>query len=197
MTKLNNKGQSLVMFILIIPILLLMFVIVFDIGNAFVSKQELDNINNLAIDYGLEHITEDNLETKLIEMINTNNDTLKEISVLVEDNKIKVTIKKNINGILAKGFKILEIESKYEALLESDFLDGLHLNIMYKRDYDKNTDYLCTKIAAMYKGTVPGQLNKKRFPVKEQLYLVEDVTKELLARAATFKTELEMKINDK
>ena len=90
-----------------------------------------------------------------------------------------------------------QIESKYEALLESDFLDGLHLNIMYKRDYDKNTDYLCTKIAAMYKGTVPGQLNKKRFPVKEQLYLVEDVTKELLARAATFKTELEMKINDK
>jgi len=119
MTKLNNKGQSLVMFILIIPILLLMFVIVFDIGNAFVSKQELDNINNLAIDYGLEHITEDNLETKLIEMINTNNDTLKEISVLVEDNKIKVTIKKNINGILAKGFEILEIESKYEGYIEN------------------------------------------------------------------------------
>lgn len=120
MTKLNNKGQSLVMFILILPIILLVFTLVFDVGNAIISRQELDNINYLTIEYGLEHINEEELENRLIEMINTNDSTLKEISVLVKNNKIKVTIKKNINGILAKKIEILEIKSEYEGYVENN-----------------------------------------------------------------------------
>ena len=38
MNKLNNKGQSLVMFILIIPILLLIMILVIDLGNIIVTK---------------------------------------------------------------------------------------------------------------------------------------------------------------
>lgn len=119
MIKLNNKGQSLVLFILILPILLLMLILVGDIGNAIISKQELDNINYLTIEYGLEHIEEDNLETKLIDMINLNT-TLNEINVSIKDKKITITTKKNVKGILATGFKILKIESSYEGYIEED-----------------------------------------------------------------------------
>lgn len=118
MIKLNNKGQSLVMFILIIPIILLMFILVVDIGNAIISKQELDNINYLTIDYGLDNIDKSNIESKLVDMININN-KLNEINVSVEGNKIKITTKKNITGILAKGFKIFSIESNYEGYIEN------------------------------------------------------------------------------
>lgn len=120
MTKLNNKGQSLVMFILVLPIVLLIFILVFDVGNVIIKKQELDNINYLTIEYGLDHIDDANLENRLIEMININNNDLKEISVLVKNNRIKVTIKNNVNGVLAKEFKILEIVSKYEGYIEND-----------------------------------------------------------------------------
>ena len=34
MIRLNNRGQSLVMFILIIPIFLLIMTLVYDVGNA-------------------------------------------------------------------------------------------------------------------------------------------------------------------
>jgi len=118
MIKLNNKGQSLVMFILILPILLLLFVIVIDIGNALINKQELDNINCLTIEYGLDHINENSIQTKLIDMINLNDLKLSEINVKVENNKIYITTKKNINGILAKGFEIVTIESKYQGYIK-------------------------------------------------------------------------------
>ena len=44
MIKLNNKGQSLVMFILIIPMLLGMIVLVVDVGNAIYSKNKIRNL---------------------------------------------------------------------------------------------------------------------------------------------------------
>ena len=56
MNKLNNKGQSLVMFILIIPILLLIMILVIDLGNIIVTKTHLDNTNYLVIDYELDHL---------------------------------------------------------------------------------------------------------------------------------------------
>jgi hypothetical protein len=87
---------------------------------------------------------------------------------------------------------MIQKEAHYETSLESDFIDNLKLNIVYKRDYDKSTDSICTKIASIYKGYAP----KKSFPVNEQIYLVEDVTKELLARATMLKKEIEMKLND-
>lgn len=120
MIKLNNKGQSLVMFILILPILLLLFVIVIDIGNALINKQELDNVNYLTVEYGLEHINESGIQTKLIDMINLNDLKLSEINVKVENNKIYIITKKNVNGILAKGFKIVTIESKYQGYIKEE-----------------------------------------------------------------------------
>lgn len=119
MINLNNKGQSLVMFILIIPILLFILIIVYDVGNAFVSKQELDNVNYLTIEYGLEHIDDFDIETELIDMININNMSLSELDVLVENDKITIKIKKNVNGILAKGFSVFSVESNYVGYFEN------------------------------------------------------------------------------
>ena len=42
----NNKGQSLVLFILILPILLGSIVLVIDVGNAIVMKNKINNIQN-------------------------------------------------------------------------------------------------------------------------------------------------------
>ncbi len=120
MIKLNNKGQSLVLFILILPILLLVSILVFEIGNVYTSKSELDDINYLVIDYGLDHITETNLEGKLIELIKLNSNDLFYISVNVEDSKINVTTKRKVKGILSKSFDIFEVVSNYEGYMEDE-----------------------------------------------------------------------------
>jgi len=113
MIKLNNKGQSLVMFVLIIPILLLIMILVIDIGNVIMNKQELDNINYLTMEYGLEHLSESNLENKLINMIILNNNKLTEVSVNIESNKITIETKKQVTGIITKRLEIFTINSNY------------------------------------------------------------------------------------
>ena len=51
MINLNNKGQSLVMFILIIPILLFVLIIVADIGNALIQKKDADDTDFSSVFY--------------------------------------------------------------------------------------------------------------------------------------------------
>ena len=107
------------MFILVMPILFLMFVLVYDIGSALLNKQELDNVNYLTMEYGINHIDEIDIETKLVDMIVLNDLSVSEIYVNVENDKIYITTKKNINGMFAKGFKILTIESSYVGYIEN------------------------------------------------------------------------------
>ena len=118
MINLNNKGQSLVMFVLIIPILFLVIVLVFDVGNALIEKQELDNINYLTIEYGLEHMNEIEIESKMKNIITKNNNKIKDIDIIIEEDKIKLTIKKNINGIFIKNLNLVKIESKYTGYIK-------------------------------------------------------------------------------
>ena len=65
MLKINNKGQSLVMFVLIIPIFLLILTLVYDVGNAIYEKDILSNTNYLTIEYGLNNI--DTVTEKLVQ----------------------------------------------------------------------------------------------------------------------------------
>lgn len=114
MLKLNNKGQSLAMFILIIPIILLTLTLVYDIGTALYEKERLSNTNYLVISYGLDNLSEID-ENILINLINKNSTNLSSISVLIEDETINIKISKKIKGVLGKafGFDLIEAVSEY------------------------------------------------------------------------------------
>ncbi len=121
MNRLNNKGQSLVMFIIIIPIVCLVFTLVYDVGIAIYEKNNLCNTSYIVIDYGLDNI--DNVETSdLIELIQMNSDDLSYISVDIEEYLIKVTLSKEIKGIMGKifGFNLMEVNTYYEGTVVND-----------------------------------------------------------------------------
>lgn len=58
---LNNKGQSLILFVIVLPILLVILVLVIDIGRVISLKQELDNVNKIVLDYGLDNLNNTNV----------------------------------------------------------------------------------------------------------------------------------------
>lgn len=120
MNKLNNKGQSLVMFILIIPILLLIMILVIDLGNIIVTKTHLDNTNYLVIDYALDHLEETDLESKVLRLINANNGGGLETKIDISNDKILVTTKKEVKGLLTDSIKIKTIISSYEGYIKDD-----------------------------------------------------------------------------
>lgn len=119
MFKLNNKGQSLVMFVLIIPIFILIIAMVYDIGNALSEKEALNNINQMVIDYGLDNLDIVD-ENELIELIIKNDNNLKNVSVSIQDKTITVATEKRIKGIFGNvlDINITNVISNYQGTLQ-------------------------------------------------------------------------------
>ena len=114
----NNKGQTLVLFVLILPIIIFIMLLVIDVSNMFITKQELNNINKIVLNYGLDIIEEENIDSKLEELINKNV-LNNEHTIRIDNGIIEVEIKKNIQGIVTKK-KIYEVKSTYKGYIEED-----------------------------------------------------------------------------
>ena len=102
----NNKGQTLVLFVLILPIIVFIMLLVIDVSNMFITKQELNNIK------------EENIDSKLEELINKNI-SVNEHTIRIDNGIIEIEIKKNIQGIVTKK-KIYEVKSTYKGYIEED-----------------------------------------------------------------------------
>ena len=118
MFKLNNKGQSLVMFIIIIPIFLLIVTLVYDVGTAIYEKNRMSNTNYMVIDYGLDNINNVS-EGELTSLIQRNIDNLNYVSILIQDNEIEIILSMDIRGIVGKmfGFDLITANSQYKGTI--------------------------------------------------------------------------------
>lgn len=114
MFHLNNKGQSLVMFVLIVPIFLLIITLVYDVANAIYEKDRLSNTVTITIDYGLDNINSITKE-ELIDMVTSNSDNLKYIDASIDDGIITIKCEKSIKGVIGKmfNFEITTIDCHY------------------------------------------------------------------------------------
>ena len=118
----NNKGQSLVLFVITIPLLLIILFMVYDIGNIVLLKEKLDNINYITLDYGLDKLDNNNLKNTLNEMIIKNSNDIDKIDISIENNIIKITLKDKINNkfSILKIFKSLDVSSSYIGYIEDN-----------------------------------------------------------------------------
>ena len=117
--KLNNKGQVLVMFVLLIPIFLLILVLVVDISNLYIKKDELNNINYLVIDSILDKKIDD-LEIKNLILKNDKDIIINKINI--NDDVVEISLKKEYNGIFSHlvNKDIYNIESNYKGYKENN-----------------------------------------------------------------------------
>lgn len=99
--KLNNKGQTLVMFIILLPILLMVFAIIIDLGLLGIEKRKIENEVKSTITYGLKNKEEKDLEIKLKNLLVKNIDYLedKNISIKIMNNYISITVNKKYKPV--------------------------------------------------------------------------------------------------
>lgn len=113
MLNLNNKGQTLVMFIILLPILLFVLTLVYDVGNAIYEKDRLSNTNYMVVEYALRNslVSED----ELVELINKNDDDISDITITMIDNSVTIALSKDIKGVFGKmfGFNLTSVRSEY------------------------------------------------------------------------------------
>ena len=112
----NNKGQTLVLFILILPIMLLLFVFLIDIGVTMITKQRIENNVSLALTYGVNHFDEENIDNKIKDMIiqNMDNIDLSNIDIDTKENKMIITINMSIRSNILSREEQLTITQEKE-----------------------------------------------------------------------------------
>ena len=112
----NNKGQSLVAFVFIIPILLFVFILAYDVGNMILSRITLDNINYISLDYAIPHIDEPELKGKIEEIVNKNDEKIIIKNYKIENDIIYLDLEKEYKGIFLGLIKtkISKIKSSYK-----------------------------------------------------------------------------------
>ena len=118
----NNKGQSLISFVLIIPIILMILFMVYDIGNMVLLREKLDNVNYLVIDYGLDKLDDDNLSKKLNDMLKKNSSDTINIAISISDGKIDILLEDRIENKLSliNKFRVFSVKSHYIGYIEND-----------------------------------------------------------------------------
>lgn len=117
MIRLNNKGQSLVMFICLLPILLLIVLAIVDVSRMVIEKNKLNNINYIAISYYSSHKEDDDVTERIISLIKRNDEDI--INVRINKDKNTIYLDKKIDSTMGKIIGI----SEYEIVSEYSFTD--------------------------------------------------------------------------
>lgn len=119
----DRKGQVLVGFLLLLPLLLILFVFVIDIGFMKVEERKLENTVKEAITYGLKQESpEEEVQQQVETMICKNIDNIEFLDTVVTNGNIQVhlsTRQKNVFGIILNQ-RMYKIEKRYQGYLENE-----------------------------------------------------------------------------
>lgn len=123
MNKLGNKGQSLAIFVIFIPVFIMIGTFIVDLSFANYNERRLNNINKQVIRYGLNHIEEDPYNS-MVDLIYQNDSDIDSynIDINLEEKKIKITLLKSTKGFFGKviGKEIYKEKSSYVGYIEND-----------------------------------------------------------------------------
>ena len=108
---LNNKGQVLVIFVILLPIFLIILTGIVDVALLNIEKKKLDNNTHDAVEFYLDNYDDSNVENDTKELLNKN---LKDINITIKDNGETLTIKvikkyKSIYSVISKNEEIVSI----------------------------------------------------------------------------------------
>lgn len=123
MSRLNNKGQSLAIFVIFVPVFIMMGTYVVDVSFAKYNERRLDNLNKQVINYGLKHIEEEPYDN-MVDLIYQNDSDIDfyEININNETKEISVTLSKSTKGFFGSivGKEIYNEKSSLKGYIKDD-----------------------------------------------------------------------------
>lgn len=108
----NNKGQSLVLFVLLLPLLLMIIAVVFEMGRMLLIKNEYKDAASDAISYSLYHLEDADVLSKTQRLLDANIEGNSEVQI--ENQTVTVHISDKIEGVFSFFAKdIYQIDLTY------------------------------------------------------------------------------------
>ena len=118
----NNKGQTLVIFIVFLPLLLIIMATVIDVSLMYYEKNKLDNLNMMVTEYGINNLEGNNLEERVKELVYKNDKNSKIDKIEISESKIIIILSKSTKSTFGKiiGLDEYKIISKYIGINDKD-----------------------------------------------------------------------------
>lgn len=91
MSRLNNKGQSLVLFIIFVPLVIIMGALIVDLSYAKYNSRKINLIAKLVLDYGLNNIENDPYN-EMVNLIYKNDEDIDEYKIDIDSDNKKIDI---------------------------------------------------------------------------------------------------------
>lgn len=111
----NNKGQVLVLFVIILPIILLLLIMTIEVGDIYLDKEKTKNT--------IKEIIRDNLKQepnseKINTLINQNIKDIEEKNIFISEDEIRIYISQN-KKLLGRNLKL---EYKIKGIKENEII---------------------------------------------------------------------------
>ncbi len=104
----NNKGQTLIIFVILIPILILVAALVVDTGLMTFEKERYRGI----IENGIEEYFDTGNVEETEKIFSLNDIPKEEYTIIVQENQIEVSLNTSIEAIFGKIINLQEYEIK-------------------------------------------------------------------------------------
>ena len=115
MKRLNNRGQVLIIFVALIPVLLLLFTFVVDYATVLYNQNKLNSVNKTAMYYVRDK--KDNYTVDKVKELITRNDNSVDILICEEKNNVfTIKLSKTISSVFGRiiGKNTYTITSTYK-----------------------------------------------------------------------------------
>ena len=97
--QLNHRGQTLVLFVLLLPVLLLVLGFLIEIGNLHMEKRKVDYAITDALEYGIEHRDSSLLENDIHKLLILNLKTIEKSEIVITEDRITISVTKKVDSI--------------------------------------------------------------------------------------------------
>lgn len=115
----SDKGQVLVLFVLLMPIFLLLLALVIDVGLLYIEDKHLESSVRECVLYGLENRDDYEISNKIESLIEKNTSDDVKITIHDDGEHLQVSVVQKYQGLFPFLFKnnIYEIEVTYYGYL--------------------------------------------------------------------------------
>lgn len=116
----NHKGQVLVAFVMILPVLIILIGMLYDFGNVGLEKRKAVSSIKDTITYGINHIKDENIENKMTNLLKENIKNIEKYKIEIKEDTIKIDLIIKVDGNFKHLFdkNLYRIKLSYQGYIE-------------------------------------------------------------------------------
>lgn len=117
----NHKGQVLVLFMLLLPLIFMVLALIIDTGLLYMEKRHVDLVIKDVVEYGIKNI-DSVTEQELYDLIDRNLDTVNKKEIINNSGILNITVTLEKESVFSKifGRDNYQIESTYKGMIEQN-----------------------------------------------------------------------------